>query len=710
MQNVIIGAGPAGLYAAIKLHQAGLRHIVIYDPRAGIYTRPGHLNDDAYLHARNVVANVAYDNTKSYHIKDLERVLYAEAVRLGITIARKTFVRLHKDVLSPGVVVKNNEDEEETISAAYVFDATGAKRCVIDSLNQLDDQSPMKLVAMTEPPVKTHFIAYVNMSEADVRLLRNGYNDPDTINAEDFADSILALRKLGWKEMKFPRCHGRNFGKNKYCLYLHAPEELVIENYDNWVQTVLHCYAKSVNYQHVKPSKKYVNKPRFGTFQMQCNALQEVSYAGKNLPIVIALGDAQIDFDYVLGHGVLHGMQRIDALMGCIEILNKQIAYFDSSEYAAEIQWRIAEHKESVIDAANALSKSFEDAISLAQVKLKQAKMHARNNTKQQALDELLQELDVRQCYLNAKQQMAHLKTKVLTAELLNVIHHDLCKVFASLSTLPSTEQLQVKGALKQLASAWKEVGNALFKKKEFDKAIDVYKKALEIHELLGPYTQDVLTLYSNMAIAYKLNTRYKDAIVTGNMALELHQNLQVAQNLKEKIVFNLIAALCAQAQCLAKQQNQSNARLLHDKAKMLANTHKTHLENKILTQIENLLAELEPLLNVNFAPSCVEALSDSDQRLGSSIAGKSDKIISSTRKISLEIVTTESLSVTAPTTNDSEVINASPKNVSKVGMFSAKKQKTLYGQQRLLTQEVFDDEKSDDANNEVICGFCIIM
>ena len=37
---VIIGAGPAGLYAAIKLRLAGIRDLVIYDPRAGNYTRP----------------------------------------------------------------------------------------------------------------------------------------------------------------------------------------------------------------------------------------------------------------------------------------------------------------------------------------------------------------------------------------------------------------------------------------------------------------------------------------------------------------------------------------------------------------------------------------------------------------------------------------------------------------------------------------------
>ena len=41
--RAIVGAGPAGLYLGIKLHQLGVRDVVIYDPRAGKYTRAGHI-------------------------------------------------------------------------------------------------------------------------------------------------------------------------------------------------------------------------------------------------------------------------------------------------------------------------------------------------------------------------------------------------------------------------------------------------------------------------------------------------------------------------------------------------------------------------------------------------------------------------------------------------------------------------------------------
>jgi tetratricopeptide (TPR) repeat protein len=705
MQNAILGAGPAGLYAAIRLYNAGLRNIVIYDPRAGIYTRPGHLNSNAYLHAQNAIANVPYDYFKTYHIKDLERVLYAEVLRLGIPVEKKGFIRLHQDASAPGIVVKNSDDQEEIIPAAYVFDATGAKRCVVDSLNKLDDQSTMNLIAMTKPPVKTHFLAYVQMTDDDFNALRRGYEAPDTTDAEDFTTSILNLRALGWNEMKFPRCYGANFGKNKYCLYLHAPNELAVENYENWVQTVLHCYAKTVTYQHIKSSKKYPNKPRFGTFQMNADALQEVSYAGKNLPTVIALGDAQIDFDYVLAHGVLHGLQRIDSLMDCIEILDGKIAYFESDEYASKMHLRVSDHKQEVIGAANALSKSFDDAISPAQVKLKQAKMHVSDDNKRVALDNLLQELDVRQCYLNAMQQIVTLKGKSITAEGLKAIHYNLLKAYTGLPTVFSAEKEKAQEALKQIAVAWKDVGNGAYKKRQLDNAIEAYKKALEVHELLGsdnPYNLEVLALYSNLTIVYKLTERYEDAIAVGNMALELHENLAAQLGLKEKIVFNLVAALCAQAHNMLKN-NRKDAQLLHTQARGLVDTHKTILDKKTLDQVERFVGDVAPLF---VETSHTTALDSFEEKVSDGFISKTENPMQQGNDFLLKI-DTEELPVTAPDAQETDPPNVSPNNVSQVGIFSIKKRDRaprLLDEMNIQKDAIENDKKSDT------CELCIIL
>jgi len=46
--TVIVGAGPIGLYLAYTLRRAGIAPIMIIDPRAGMYERPGHVNVDVF--------------------------------------------------------------------------------------------------------------------------------------------------------------------------------------------------------------------------------------------------------------------------------------------------------------------------------------------------------------------------------------------------------------------------------------------------------------------------------------------------------------------------------------------------------------------------------------------------------------------------------------------------------------------------------------
>ena len=96
----VIGAGTTGLYTAIKLDQAGVKNIVVYDPRAGNYNRPGHLHDDVFIEAQNGLGITFWSFDKIGHIKDLERALYKEAQKLNITIEEKSFFSgSHRNIL-----------------------------------------------------------------------------------------------------------------------------------------------------------------------------------------------------------------------------------------------------------------------------------------------------------------------------------------------------------------------------------------------------------------------------------------------------------------------------------------------------------------------------------------------------------------------------------------------------------------------------------
>jgi hypothetical protein len=364
--KVVIGAGPAGLYTAIKLRKAGVLDVVVCDPREGHYTRPGHLNYSVFRQAEKGLGIEFWSGEKTGHIKDLERNLYKEARRLNIKFEKKRFLRLHEDAKHPGVVI-DNEGTEEIVLADYVFDCTGSRREVVAAVNRVVPDSPLQLTTITDLPVRHHFIAYVKMSGEDWARLKlataRSESYLDGSDATSYAQSIIKLRALGWKEFKFPRCYGANFGKDKVCLYLHAPEQLSVDDYDSWVQTVLECYTSPIHYEHLPPSPK----PRFMAFISNAEALQQVSYKGNKLPTVIALGDAQIDFDYAKAHGILDGMIRIDALFDHMEILNNEIYYFDAQEYLSTMEELLRDHKEEVTSEALKLKKSFATKLETAQ-------------------------------------------------------------------------------------------------------------------------------------------------------------------------------------------------------------------------------------------------------------------------------------------------------------------------------------------------------
>ncbi|KGP62722.1 hypothetical protein EP47_13530 [Legionella norrlandica] len=614
MKKVIIGAGPAGLYTAIKLRKAGIRDVVVYDPRAGNYTRPGHLNKNVFAKAEKGLDIDFWPQDTIGHIKDLEKGLYKEAQRLGIKIENKRFLRLHQDAQKPGVVIANDESGEEIVEADYVFDCTGTRREVVAAVNQVVSNSPLKLTTITEPPVRNHFLAYVKISKSDWNQFERDNSVirsfPETIGALSFAQSIIKLRALGWKEFKFPRCYGMEFGKNKVCLYLHAPEHLTQENYDNWVQTVLECYTKPISYTHLSPSPK----PRFLPFRSNAQALQEVSYKGKNLPTVITLGDAQIDFDYYLAHGIRDGMDRIDALFDHMEIFDNKIYYFDSAEYLQTINTLLHDHKKELIKEAQAMKQSFIDALEPAQLKFRQALLLSKNPKEQSAISEILKEIDARQSHAKACQVFTDCHNKynqVLLSSTdidgviakLDTIQTNLLKAHYGLSESFTTEHKEVEALLLHIAMSWKEVGNALFKTGKMLQSIEAYKKALEIYNLSsfsGNHILKELPIYSNLAIVYLHEKRYSEAIASAKTALFLFDSFPFEErpvSLQEKIIFNLVKALCAQAQEFLSSSKHKDARALHVQASKVMSENENKLTHQTLQSIKEIIGQLQQRL-----------------------------------------------------------------------------------------------------------------
>lgn len=681
MTKVIIGAGISGLYTAIKLRQAKIHDVVVYDPRAGHYTRPGHLNLNVFRQAEAGTGIDAWPETKTGHIKDLERALYKKAKELGIKIENKRFIRLHEDEKKPGVVVTDDFGSEEIVEGEYVFDCTGGRREVVSAVNRLIPESPLQLKTITDLPVRNHFIAYVKISNVDwgqferAEMLISGL--PEIVGALEYARSIIKLRALGWNELKYPRVYGQQFGKEKVCVYLHAPEHLNRERYEQWVQTALECYTSPIHFAQLPAS--FPPKPRFMAFTSDAQALEQVSYKGRNLPIVTALGDAQIDFDYALAHGILDGMRRIDSLIEHMNIIEGKIWYFDSQDYTLDLNEQVTTHKRAVANAAERLKGSFAQALESAPLKFRRAIALTTDASEKSLMQDVLIEIEARLSYIKARQlfsechSLAHqIRPTALDADTidgtvrqLNRVQVELLRAYADLPKASfAKEHGDTEQLLAHLAMSWKEVGNALFRRKDNIAAMKAYQNTLYIYSLSGFSGKSLLKelpLYSNLIIAYCNEKHYSEAISLARIAVSIYEQLPESErpsSLYEKIVFNYIRAMCIQALSMHDERKIEEAQLLRDQVVHLMESHKQDLSEQNAANIKILIDRLQSkfpeIPDVTVTLERGERRSSSDADLGELQPGKK---------------TCTEVDVEMPPV---PVASSGPTSVSEVGMFKA--------------------------------------
>ena len=717
--KVVIGAGPAGLYTAIKLRKAGVKDVVVYDPRAGTYTRPGHLDYIVFEKAkRGTGANIDTDllsgtSARSGHIKDLERELYSEAKRLGIRIENKRFINIIPHASKPAVVVADVLGHEEVVDADYVFDCTGTRRRVINAVNALSAEPPFKITTITDLPVKNHFIAYVRMPSNDYSRLKmaiDTYNAMGSLLTDTLTEArlFLKLRGLGWPEFKLPRLYCSSFGKrtnyHKACLYLHAPAGLRNEDYDEWVRTVIESYAPSIHFEHYPAPRKYSSKPRFMSFELNAEALTRVSYKGETLPTVIALGDAQIGFDYALGHGISDGIERIDALFEHMELFDGNIQYFDAEEYLSQINLLLREHKAAVISEAERLKASFSKELGSAQYKFREAAILSLVPAEKSLFTSILAEIEARLSYIKAaamfttchdathKVTFSSATLSTVTAKI-NAIHSDLLNAYTHLPVSFISEQRHTKTLLTYLAESWKTVGNVLVKNSKHAEAIEAYKKAITIYNLpsfAGHHALNELPLYSNVVITYLKGQHFPEAIAAGKTALATYTRCEAEPKptaLYEKIVFNLLKAMCSQVKALLLIREKAEATSLRSQAEHLLQTHQTALEGENHAHITTMMHELQASLAVSSPALAALALKRAESlgtlRLPSAATGAPPEPLSQMelpagspylpkRASSIsEGTQTDDVADSAATANQSAVAGGRVATASSIGLFS---------------------------------------
>lgn len=352
MEIAVIGAGPIGLYLAIRLKQLGLS-VRVFDARANEYSRPGHLNSEVFEKVGQGLGKQFWRLGQFGHIKDLERGLYQLAIEYQIPIIKHNFSHFEKNQKTKGFYIKK-EEEYEFVACDYLFDCTGGKRKVLYAVNEMDKTTPFMTKEISPAAKLTkHFLAYVRMDNEDIERL-NVYEVKglQNVTSLEWMKNIFRLNELGWEEFCLPRCYGIEFKNNKVCLYLEAPNSLQPLNYMKWVKTVLECVTSSqhIDFQQLVSSKPNKKKPHFECFSIDPVKINLLVYKGDHLPIIIPQGDAQIDANYYLAHGIVDGIDRVDILLNSLTIVEGKISRFEEQQYQELTQQALFEHEKELTD------------------------------------------------------------------------------------------------------------------------------------------------------------------------------------------------------------------------------------------------------------------------------------------------------------------------------------------------------------------------
>ncbi|MHB1949001.1 MAG: FAD-dependent oxidoreductase [Gammaproteobacteria bacterium] len=336
----IAGAGPSGLFLAIRLKQLGIKNVVVVDPRAGTYSRSTDFHPGVFAYL-SMVLQIPIPPSIGFHIKDVERILFGLAKDFGVVFHRQSFTAFSK---KRKIVLTSAESKEQTeIPCDILFDCTGTKRVIIKKANESHPNKPKFMITPIKGnPHKTHLFARGVMdSTLSSASHKRVYSLPTP--GDSFDDKQMQeFRKLGWKQYAAPDFYINEFDKkNKVTLYTQAPEDLKSEDQLKFINTVV-SYAtrrENINFQLIHESKKYPDKARVSVFNVEpAITTPDCDLGDDNFPLIFPAGDAFINIPFRKAHSLKHGADRIEALLDSLRIENGEITGINLSQYKDDLQ------------------------------------------------------------------------------------------------------------------------------------------------------------------------------------------------------------------------------------------------------------------------------------------------------------------------------------------------------------------------------------
>ncbi len=525
-------------------------------------------------------------------------------------------IRLEADAKDAKSVDQKEAKEPSSvnqITCDYVFDATGPARAVLESVNKIAQKKVFATESVAENPMKNQFIVYVTMDAKHSRTMRN----PLALQSDPLQHTLALeeLRSMGWKEFAEPYFNFQILEKNKVCLYCATPPGLPKAKEEAWVKAVLRLKTGNpgIDFQYVKPSRKFKSKPRFIPFAVDPKKVSvAVSGDVAGLPVVIPVGDAQIEPDYRMGIGVESGINRANALLASMQVSAAKKITVDSVEYQKKLIILMAEHEDKIKKYYAYIENDLIEVLETEEVRYKKALTLANDDAQRNLIKASLAEIWFRQSLAKYTDLLNVAKTAIqldqyheMKSEMqLDKVIQVLIDVFKTI--LPSQAQLKAKvdalmldvaNKCRDLAKVYFSVGHHRYSDSE-----KYFKKALEIYEKYFPQQmkEDIKKIHSNLVMIAYLRGKHEETIVRAESGLAYLADANGADSsdLVNKMSYYLCLALLDHAN--KNTTSVDVARIHFEKAAKLANwlRGKPKISNADVSKMEEKLKKCSTKLS----------------------------------------------------------------------------------------------------------------
>lgn len=465
---VIAGAGPIGLYLAIRLNELiklnNLQaNVIVADQRAGKYSRPGVIASQALIEMEKsigpVKSYVRNPTPNSMFIQDLETALYGQARESGVKFASANFEGFDTSAIK----LRDGSGKTLSIACDLAIDCTGQKRSLAVEANRLisGKDKPFKISPAAAIPVKNHFIAYIKMDEKHAEAALKDNKDP----AQRKAGIKLLRDEFGWQDYEIPTIETGRWPdpveKGKICAYYYfeIPQALTNEPRERHI-AFLKALLKAKSGHDVEFEADADHK-RFSPFIVDPQMVAPACHAPDDgsTPAVVVCGDAQIDPDYRIGHGIRSGVSRANTLVDAMSCGANGELILNTQQYNQLVEMPLNAHRKELFSY-----------------------------------------------YSWQLDSLAAAYTKAL-------------------NTHPDGEERKILlSSLLHLAEKYKNHAGAAYASNNFVAAADNYNKSLNIYlnHFHSEHLSKIITLYSNICLTAMASKDYPEALQAANTALTM--------------------------------------------------------------------------------------------------------------------------------------------------------------------------------------------